>query len=72
MKYNFVSAPSSNKNARNFISEISILAFVALAWKYVWISAVFNLGKLQIYKSTQSLLRGSKVDGGGRWMGNSA
>jgi hypothetical protein len=72
MKYNLVSAPSSNKDARNFISEFSVLAFIVLAWKYVWISAVFNLAKLKIHRSTQSLLRGSKVGGGDRWMGNSA
>lgn len=72
MKYNFFSVPSSNRDARNFISEFSVLALVALAWKYLWTSTVFDLAKLLIHRSTQSVLHGSKVGGGGRWKGNSA
>jgi hypothetical protein len=34
MKYNFITAPSSNNDARNFIYEFSVLAPVAFAWNY--------------------------------------
>ena len=69
LKYNFVSVPSSNKDARSFISEFPVLALVARAWNYVWISAVFDLAKLLIHRSTT--LDGSKVGGGNWWLGNS-
>jgi hypothetical protein len=72
MKNNFVPVTSSKNDARNFISEFSVLALVALAWKYVWISATFNLAKLRIHRSTQSVLHGCKIGGGDRWMGDSA
>jgi hypothetical protein len=68
LKCNFVSVPSSNKDAINSISVFSVLALVARAWKYVWISAVFDLVKFLIHRST--ILDGSKVGGGDRWMGN--